>query len=60
MTLAGRAAPGGPVDDITLQSGHWARRPGQLVLASNPASDTQLSLPLGSKITVACVPGRLR
>ena len=58
VTLAGRATPGAPVDDITLESGHWARRPGQLVLASNPASDTQLSLPLGSKITVAGLPGR--
>ena len=26
MTLAGRSSPGGPVDDITLQSGHWAQR----------------------------------
>ncbi len=39
MTLAGRSAPGGRVDDLTLQSGHWADRPGQLVLAVNPASD---------------------
>ena len=58
MTLAGRSAPGGPVDDIVLQSGHWAQRPGQLVLASNPSSNEQVALPLGAKITVTGVPGR--
>ena len=36
MTLVGRASPGGPLDDLTLQSGHWAQRPGQLVLSSDP------------------------
>jgi putative ABC transport system permease protein len=34
MTLVGRASPGGPVDDVILQSGHWAQRPGQVVLSS--------------------------
>jgi putative ABC transport system permease protein len=34
MALAGRASPGGPVDDVVLQSGHWADRPGQVVLSS--------------------------
>ena len=32
MTLAGRASPGGPVDDIALASGHWVQEPGQVVL----------------------------
>ena len=27
MTLAGRSGPGGRVDDLTLQSGHWADGP---------------------------------
>ena len=58
LTLAGRAAPGGPVDDLTLQSGHWATRPGQLVLASSPARGCQLEPPLGQKITVTGVPGK--
>jgi putative ABC transport system permease protein len=34
LTLAGRSSPGGPVDDVTLQSGHWVQRPGQVVLSS--------------------------
>ncbi|MGD0927810.1 MAG: FtsX-like permease family protein [Streptosporangiaceae bacterium] len=58
MTLAGRSAPGGPVDDIVLQSGHWAQRPGQLVLASNPSSNEQIGLPLGAEITVMGAPGQ--
>jgi putative ABC transport system permease protein len=57
MTLAGRAAPGGRVDDVTLQSGHWADQPGQLVLGVNSASDVQVVLPLGAKITVLSAPG---
>jgi putative ABC transport system permease protein len=57
LTLAGRSTPGGPVDQITLESGHWAQGPGQMVLASNPASDVQIGLPLGQKITVTSAPG---
>jgi putative ABC transport system permease protein len=58
ITLAGRSSPGGAVDDIILQKGHWAQRPGQLVLSDNPASNNQLGLPLGTKITVTSAPGR--
>jgi putative ABC transport system permease protein len=58
MTLAGRSAPGGPVDDVVLHAGHWAQRPGQLVLASNPAGSDQFFVPLGTKIAVTGVPGR--
>jgi putative ABC transport system permease protein len=57
MTLAGRPAPGGRVDDVALQSGHWADQPGQLVLAVNSASDVAIVLPLGAKITVLSAPG---
>jgi putative ABC transport system permease protein len=37
-TLVGRSAPGGPVDDVVLNAGHWADAPGQLVLQGDPAS----------------------
>ena len=56
MIVAGRASPGGPVDDLTLQSGHWASGPGQLVLASDPSPGSGISVPLGTKITVGGVP----
>ena len=56
-TLAGRASPGGPLDDLTLQSGHWAQRPGQMVLSSDPSPGTNTSMPLGTRLTVTGVPG---
>ena len=28
LTLAGRASPGGPVDDVVLNAGHWVTGPG--------------------------------
>ena len=37
-TLVGRSSPGGPVDDVVLDAGHWADGPGQVVLAGNPAA----------------------
>jgi putative ABC transport system permease protein len=58
LTFVGRPSPGGPVDDVTLQSGHWPRQAGQVVLAFNPASDFQLDLSLGTKVTVTSAPGR--
>jgi putative ABC transport system permease protein len=36
LTLAGRAAAGGPVDDVTLTAGHWVTGPGQIVLNGPP------------------------
>ena len=57
-TLAGRASPGGPLDDLTLQSGHWARGPGQLVLSSDPSPGSTVSMPLGTRLTITSVPGK--
>jgi putative ABC transport system permease protein len=58
MTLAGRASPGGAVDDIVLRSGHWARGPGQIVLARDPAPGEIMVMPIGSRLTVTGIPGR--
>ncbi len=58
MTLVGRPSAGGPVDDLSLQSGHWATRPGQLVLATDPAPGETMMMPLGSRITITGMPGR--
>jgi putative ABC transport system permease protein len=35
MTFVGRSATGGNIDKLTLQSGHWATKPGQVVLDSS-------------------------
>jgi putative ABC transport system permease protein len=46
LQIAGRASPGGPVDKLTLDAGHWPRGDGQIVLArSTPGG-------LGSTVTV--------
>ena len=56
MTVAGRGGPGGPLDDLVIQQGRWARRPGELVLSS----DSGFGVPLGTQITVSGVPGTPR
>jgi putative ABC transport system permease protein len=56
-TVAGRASPGGPVDDLTLDAGRWAQRPGEIVLSrgfNGPGSAAQL---IGSQMTVTSAPG---
>ena len=57
MTVAGRASPGGPVDDLTLTSGHWATQPGQVVLLTDGQG---AGVGIGTRITVTGVPGSPR
>jgi putative ABC transport system permease protein len=59
LVLAGRSAPGGPVDDLVLSSGHWPDGPGQVVLDSGQGSSPgpYYGAPLGSVLTVTGVPG---
>jgi len=60
LTLAGRASPGGPVDDVILRSGRWARRPGELVLSSAdvyPAGNLPPGIGLGSQLAVTGASG---
>ena len=56
MTVAGRGGPGGPLDDLVIQQGRWAQRPGELVLSS----DSGFGVPVGTQITVSGVPGTPR
>ena len=46
LNLVGRSSPGGPVDDLALQSGHWATSDSQIVLSENAPAQ------MGSTITV--------
>ena len=59
VTVVGRASPGGPVDELTLDAGRWARRPGEIVISPDSfyrdASAVQL---IGTRITVTNAPGR--
>ena len=42
LTLVARPAPGGPVDDLTLQQGHWATSDNQVVVSANGSAPGQL------------------
>src|SRR5450755_3915274 len=57
LTLSGRPSPGGPVDDITLDQGRWARAPGEIVVSRDLQGP---SLNVGQQITVTGVPGSPR
>ncbi len=57
MTLVGRATLGGQVDDLTLQSGHWATKPGQVVLDGS-GSGPEVGLPLGARLVITSAPGK--
>ena len=53
LTVVGRPSPGGPVDDLTLESGHWPAQPDQIVLNDAHGPGEQI----GTQITVTGVPG---
>src|SRR6516165_3739130 len=53
LTVVGRPSPGGPVDDLTLTSGHWPTQPDQVVLGDTRGPQEQI----GTQITVTGVPG---
>src|ERR1700751_3550321 len=46
LNLVGRSSPGGPVHQLTLQSGHWADSDSQIVLSSTAPGQ------LGSTVTI--------
>jgi putative ABC transport system permease protein len=55
LPLTGRASPGGPVDDLTLQSGHWPTADDQLVWADKgPLSGV---MRLGVRVTLTGLAG---
>ena len=56
-TLVGRAAAGGPVDDVTLLGGRWATRTGQVVLDAGQDDGSQLQLPVGARLTFPTLRG---
>jgi putative ABC transport system permease protein len=48
LNLVGRSSPGGPVDDLTVQQGHWPTNDSQIILSAN----ANLPGNLGSTLTV--------
>jgi putative ABC transport system permease protein len=55
LRLVGRPAPGGPVDDLVLNAGHWVDGPGQVVLngyAGNGGPG------VGNRLQISSAPGK--
>jgi len=48
LDLVGRPAPGGPVDDLTLQQGHWPTKDNQIVMSADGNGPGQL----GATVTI--------
>jgi putative ABC transport system permease protein len=55
-TVVGRASRGGPLDDLSVQQGHWLSGPGQLFMANYFGG----AGPVGTKVTVVSTPGKPR
>ncbi len=54
ISVIGRASMGGPLDDLILLTGRWARRPGEIVLSH----DRPVSAVPGGTVTVTSASGR--
>ncbi|WP_369256010.1 ABC transporter permease [Streptomyces sp. R35] len=53
MTVVGRSGPGAGVDQVVLNEGRWARRPGEIVISDG----SQPFLGLGRRLTFPGLPG---
>ncbi|MFE6027434.1 ABC transporter permease [Streptomyces niveus] len=52
LTVVGRDTPEGPVDELTLITGSWAERPGEIVLSAGGGQ-----APLGTRLDFPELPG---
>ncbi|MEU0096630.1 FtsX-like permease family protein [Kribbella sp. NPDC006257] len=53
LVVVGRADPGGTVDRLNVWKGHWADKPGEIVLNRNPTDSEGRGTPtLGGTVTV--------
>jgi putative ABC transport system permease protein len=55
LSVVGRAAPSGLLDDIALQQGRWATRPGEIDIDPH---FLPFPAPIGAKVTVTSAPGK--
>src|SRR3984893_1580133 len=46
LNLVGRSSPGGPVDDLTLQQGHWPTNHSQIILSAKANLPGNLGSPI--------------
>jgi putative ABC transport system permease protein len=52
LRVVGRANPGGPVDNLVVNAGHWVTGPGQIVLSGTPSPGGPQPLNVGSVFTI--------
>jgi putative ABC transport system permease protein len=52
LRVAGRSSPGGPVDDLVVNAGHWVTGPGQIVLSGTSSPGGPQPLNVGSVLTI--------
>ncbi len=50
MNFVGRLSPGGPVDDLTLQQGHWATSDRQVVISTNAPGVPGSTITVGKQV----------
>jgi len=50
MNFAGRSSPGGPVDDLTLQQGHWPTSDNQVVISPNAPGQLASTITVGKQV----------
>src|SRR5271170_7134426 len=50
VNLVGRSSPGGPVDDLTLQLGHWATSDNQIVISSDAPGVPGSTITVGKQV----------
>ncbi len=50
MNFVGRSSPGGPVDDLTLQQGHWATSDNQVVISSSAPGVPGSAITVGKQV----------
>jgi putative ABC transport system permease protein len=50
MNFVGRSSPGGPVDDLSLQQGHWPTSDNQVVISENAPGQVGSTITVGKQV----------
>ncbi len=50
MNFVGRSSPGGPVDDLSLQQGHWPASANQVVISANAPGQVGSTITVGKQV----------
>ena len=50
MNFVGRSSPGGPVDDLSLQQGHWPTSDNQVVISENAPGQVGSTIAVGKQV----------